>query len=229
VKIQYLILAISAFCVVWLMLLMGKVKPITPTSNLPSITFKPSVGKPSGVLAGKVVTPVKAEFSKKEIKDLEAYNTEKKNTVFFKDTKITTFGPDYASKRMLERASLFISKQIDRPRYSSTNENLSILLVDYLVDAAKGKIEFENPDQAKATIINLLFKNLEKGLGDLKGLSKDDKKFFIGNKIDLMAAYTQVDKEGAKELLQEQKEKVSKKEYKYLADGYENGIYLSDI
>lgn len=147
---------------------------------------------------------------------LYEYN-EVKKTLLFRDDLDREAAARFAGKNMLTVAARFLTESSQEDAYSSEHEDMRVTLIDYVGDASLGRFSFEDRGQASLLLRWLLDMPLS-----LPGKDGRQVKSLIGDRIDLMAYYTQLDIGRANEyLVRHRGEDI----YKHLEVGYSNGLY----
>jgi len=149
-------------------------------------------------------------------RDLYHYNDLKKAVLFPDDLDRMT-AETFAGRQMLTLAARFLAQSSQANAYSSEDEDMRMTLVDYIGDAALGRFSYE--DRAEAS--RLLRALLEKPLA-LDGKESRQAKSLIGDRIDLMASYTQLDRDEARAFLDRHRGEPL---HQHLLVGYSNGLY----
>ncbi|MDI1449862.1 hypothetical protein [Polyangium sp. 6x1] len=197
---------------------------LTPVGVAPKDTVEvgsppPPAPAPRSAPAARLTPPPEKEersLSPALREQLHAYNDLKKRTLFPADLdgKLEAI---FAGKDMLAIAGRFLSDSALQEAYVSEDEDMRITLVDYVGDAALGRFSFEDETQARQLLLRLLDMPLL-----LSGKELRQAKSLMGDRIELMAYYTQIDGEGAKAYLVRHR---GQDVYEHLAKGYSNGLY----
>ena len=192
--------------------------PAPVTSMAPPPTAPPPTASPSrpGTIAAAPDSSDANTLVPALKQELYRYNEEKKLTVF-RDDLDRKAAASFAGKDMFTVAARFLTESFRQEAYSSEDEDMRMALVDYVGDAALGRFSFEDRDEARRLLLWLLDTPLS-----LASAENRQAKSLIGDRIDLMAYYTQLDIGEAKEYLLRHRNQVV---YKYLEEGYSNGLF----
>ena len=179
---------------------------------------------------------IKTESSDKEIphrvkleipaSKVEIDNKVKTSLLSFSKIKATTPFKNELSKK----AQALFPEPILRPLYnfiltsskeihhSNEEERIRMAALDYLGEVALGRIEYEDQNNAQEMVFDLLQLKPDTMIKD-----RTQKQSHIGDKMDLMAIYTQIEPESALDYIHQHKEsKLSK----HLKTAYSNGLFF---
>ena len=176
----------------------------------PPITNKNPVNKKNyGDIIGKQI-----------FTSLVKYNNDRKSRVIMSGLS-NILESDFKNKKMITKIRSYFDLALKEKSFNSQIESTRMLMIDYLGDVILGNIIFEKEEEAFNVLLDLLKK-------DTINPKMDDrqKKSMIGDKMEMMAYYTQFAEDQAYLYLQQEK---GSPYFSYLKTGFINGLYFKGL
>lgn len=148
------------------------------------------------------------------------YNQDRKSRVIMSGQS-DVLAPEFKNKQMLHRIQSYFKLALKEKSFNSANEDIRMLMIDYLGDVILGNITFEDQDKALDIVFNLLTKDTSHF-----GMDNRQKKSMIGDKMELMSYYTQYNEDQAYTYLLSEK---GSKYFSHLKTAFINGLYFKGI
>jgi len=158
--------------------------------------------------------------SKQTFESLIKYNNDRKARVIMSGLSNILEGY-FKNKKMITKIKSYFDFALKEIKFNSQIENTRMLMIDYLGDVILGNINFEREEEALTVLLNILKKDTITPEMDHR-----QKKSMIGDKMELMAYYTQFAEDQAYLYLQQEK---GTPYFNYLKTGFVNGLYFKGL